>query len=277
MNLNSIREGELKEVFDALEEAFSVTGTDYYVIGAIARDVWYAKGSKTFRQTKDVDFAILVGSKADYEAIKQYLKDNKQFIDSKRNLFVMITPSGIQVDIFPFGEIEIDDEVSFTEEGLANIKVNGFMEVYQSGTEKVEMETGHHFEVATLPSIVLLKLIAFDDRPEMRSKDARDIANIIHHFFDLKADYIYREHSDLFVDEDDDQTLEEIAAKVIGREIKKICADNQPLLERLKQILQSNIDIKEESLFIRNMVAETAGTVEKSIQLIQKLRSTLDD
>lgn len=50
------------------------------------------------------------------------------------------------------------------------------MEVYQSGTEEVEMETGHNFKIATLPSIVLLKLIAFDDRPEKRSKDARDIA-----------------------------------------------------------------------------------------------------
>ncbi len=32
MNLNSIREGELKDAFDALEEAFAATGTDYYII-----------------------------------------------------------------------------------------------------------------------------------------------------------------------------------------------------------------------------------------------------
>jgi hypothetical protein len=44
MNLNNIREGELKEVFDALEEAFAATGTDYYLIGALARDIWYARG-----------------------------------------------------------------------------------------------------------------------------------------------------------------------------------------------------------------------------------------
>lgn len=96
----------------------------------------------------------------------------------------------MQIDILPFGEIGIDDWIKITGEGLTNIKVNGFMEVYQSGTEDVEMETGHHFKIATLSSIVLLKLIAFDDRPEIRFKDARYIANIISHFFDLHADLI---------------------------------------------------------------------------------------
>ena len=102
MNLNNIREGELKEAFDALEEAFAATGTDYYIIGALARDVWYSRGSKTFRQTKDVDFAVMVGSNDDYNAIKQYLKANKNFVDSKGNAFVMYTASGVQVDILPF-------------------------------------------------------------------------------------------------------------------------------------------------------------------------------
>lgn len=55
MNLGSIREGELKEVFDAVEEAFNATGTDYYIIGAMAKDIWYSRRSKAMRQTKDVD------------------------------------------------------------------------------------------------------------------------------------------------------------------------------------------------------------------------------
>jgi len=276
MNLNNIREGELKETFDALEEAFAATGTDYYIIGALARDVWYSRGSKTFRQTKDVDFAVLVGSNDDYNAVKQYLKENKNFVDSKENAFVMHTASGVQVDILPFGEIEIDDAVNFAGAGLTSIKVNGFREVYDSGTAEIKMKTGHNFKIATLPSIVLLKLIAYDDRPERRSKDPRDIANIIAQFFDLQADLIYREHVDLFTEIDSEQTLEEISAKVIGREIKKICATNQNLLGRLKQILQSHIDQNDESLFIRNMIAEARWTVEKSMQLLQNILLSLD-
>lgn len=149
MNLNSIREGELKDAFDALEEAFAATGTDYYIIGALARDVWYPIGSKLFRQTKDVDFAVLVGSTEDYNGVKQYLKENKKFDNSKGNSFALHTDSGIQVDILPFGEIEIDDAVNFSGAGLTSIKVNGFKEVYDSGTEEVKTKTGHNFKIAT--------------------------------------------------------------------------------------------------------------------------------
>ncbi len=50
MSLREIREGELHEVFTALEVAFSATGTDFYIIGAIARDVWYARDKKIIPQ-----------------------------------------------------------------------------------------------------------------------------------------------------------------------------------------------------------------------------------
>src|SRR5690242_428632 len=215
MNLSSIREGELKEIFDALEEAFKALKIDYYLIGALARDIWYARGNIPFRTTKDVDFAVLIGSRAAYDGVKRYLKDRRGFGDNRGNSFVMRAPSGIQVDILPFGEIEIDDGVKIEGAGLTTIKVNGFKEVYRFGTEEVEMKTGHNFKVATLQAIILLKLIAYDDRPEQRSKDARDIANILLHFFDLHADLIYEHHGDLFGVEE--RSLEEISAIVIGR------------------------------------------------------------
>lgn len=271
MQLNNIREGELKDLFDALEEAFDATGTDYYIIGALARDVWYSRGNKTFRQTKDVDLAILVGSQEDYAAVKKYLSEKKGFTATKNNSFVMLTPAGVQVDILPFGEIEIDDGVTITGTGLSNIKVNGFMEVYQWGTQAIEMQTGHQFKIATLPAIVLLKLIAFDDRPEMRSKDARDIANIIAHFFELQAELIYREHVDLFTEEANEQSLEQIAAVVIGREISKIIASNNTIKERLQRILKTHIEIGDKSSFVRNMVAETNSTVEGNVRLLQNM------
>jgi predicted nucleotidyltransferase len=273
MNLSKLREGELKEIFDPLEEAFSATGVDFYIIGALAKYIWYAMGDVDSGQTKDVDFAVLVGSNEDYEAIKNYLKDNKNFEDSKENAFVLFSPSGMQVDILPFGTIEIDDSVTLAGGSLNSTKVNGFQEVYQSGTEDVLLETGHHFNVATLPSIVLLKFIAFDDRPEVRTKDARDIADIIHHFFDLQPDVIYDEHSDLFINDSEDTTLQEISAIVIGREIKKIIASNVALSKRIQSILKVHIDKKEESTFVKNMVAQSGSTVE---QIVLQLKNILD-
>ena len=62
--------------------------------------------------------------------IKTYLKEDKNFADTKGNSIAMISPSGVQVDILPFGEIEIDDSVAVAGGALDIIKVNGFKEVY---------------------------------------------------------------------------------------------------------------------------------------------------
>ena len=72
MNLNKIRQVELKPVFDALEEAFNILSIDFYLIGAIARDIWYAKGNAASTGTRDVDFAVFIANQEDYNSLKTY-------------------------------------------------------------------------------------------------------------------------------------------------------------------------------------------------------------
>ena len=244
------------------------------MIGAIARDVWYARGDKKFRTTKDIDFAILVGSVAQYELVHHYLTAQKEYTSSTTNPFVVIAPDKTAVDLLPFGELAIDHGVEITGEGLTSIQVNGFKEVYETGTKEVEMMDGHHFAVATLPAIVLLKFIAYDDRPEQRIKDARDIANIIAHFFDLEGDMIYEHHSDLFLS-DTNLELDEVAAIVIGREIYAMLKGNQPLYQRLIHILNSHLEKGERSDFVRNMVLETNTTIERMIRYLKGVQTGL--
>ncbi len=251
MSLNKIRQGDLKPVFDALEEAFNKLSINFYLIGAIARDIWYAKGNAVSTGTRDVDFAVFIANQEDYNLLKAYLVNQKNFIESKTNAFVFISPDGLVVDILPFGEIEINDNVHIVGEGLTSIRLNGFKEVFESGTERLELETGHTFEVATLPSIVLLKLISFDDRPEQRLKDPGDIASIIQNYFDLQSDNIYENHTDLF--DNTDFTLQKAGARIIGREIKTIIESNTVLKRKITDILISHINQADESMFIRNM------------------------
>lgn len=275
MNFNKLNETALKEVFSALEETFEKLNIDYYLIGAIARDIWYTRGNKNFRITKDIDFAALVGSLEEYQTVKDYLKDHKGFQDSKGNSFVMTTSSGIQVDILPFGEIEIDDTITLEGTGLTSIKVNGFMEVFNGGTEAVTMESGHVFQVAKLASIILLKLIAFDDRPEHRLKDARDIANILLHYFELEQDQVYgEENQDIFTSESsalEELSLPEIGSLVAGRSINKMIEQNAILHQRIIRILEQHISQKEDSIFVRNMSQEVALPVNEIIKWLQKL------
>ena len=269
MSLNNIREGLLKPVFDALEEAFEKLSIDFYLIGAVARDIWYAKGNAVSTGTKDVDFAVFIANHDDYNRLRKYLVEEKKFVESKTNSFTMISSEGLIVDILPFGEIEIDGQVNIAGEGLTSIQVNGFKEVYESGTENIGFDKGHTFAVATLPSIVLLKLISYDDRPEQRLKDPRDIASIIKGYFDLMSENIYENHSDLF--DTDNFTLQKAGARVIGREIKTIVESNAGLKERIISILKGHIKEADESIFIRNMQADDNFVISVAIDWLNEI------
>lgn len=254
-----MRHGELKPIFDALERAFLQLGIDFYLIGALARQVWYEKADLGFRTTKDVDYAVLIGSHQEYNEVKRHLIDIEGFVEYKGNAFVLIAPDGTQVDILPFGEIESDGSVEISGEGMTSIKVDGMKEVYDAGTELVDFDTGNTFKVATLPAIALLKFIAYDDRPDQRQKDAQDITNLILHFFKLHTDLIYDYHNDLF-DETIVPRFESIGPIVLGREIRKIAQLKGSLVERLEEIMNRHIDLKENSLFVRLMVQATPDT-----------------
>jgi predicted nucleotidyltransferase len=87
----------------------------------------------------------------------------------------LISPDQFQVDLLPFGEIEAAGQVIVERTGMSSIKADGMKEVYAFGAELIHLDTGHTFKAATLPGIVLLKLVAYDDREELRQKDALDI------------------------------------------------------------------------------------------------------
>ncbi|PVD51543.1 hypothetical protein DC498_14055 [Terrimonas sp.] len=267
--LKHINDKELEELFALLGEVFHAHNIDYYLIGAIARDYWYKKGQLQSRISRDVDFAVLIPAKKEYEQVRTALQQ-KGFTETRQNAFVLISPSGIQIDLLPFGDIEIDDSVVLEGEGMTSIKVNGFKEVYQAGTEETDIADKYSFKAATLSSIVLLKLISYDDRPERRAKDPRDIAGIIRDFFHLQSDLIYNHHSDLFITEEELE-LTDIAAMVIGREMKKVCVDNHTLCTRIKNILADEIKKGQASPFLRRMQEETSFDIEMMKIWLEKL------
>lgn len=267
--LKDINDKELEELFALLGEVFHAYKIDYYLIGAIARDYWYKKGQLQSRISRDVDFAVLIPAKEEYEQVRTALQ-HKGFTETKQNAFVLISTSSIQIDLLPFGDIEIDDSVVLEGEGMTSIKVNGFKEVYQAGTEETDIADKYSFKAATLSSIVLLKLISYDDRPERRGKDPRDIAGIIRDFFHLQSGLIYDHHSDLFI-KDNDLELTDISALVIGREMKKICLDNAVLRNRVEKILSEEIRKGQTSPFLRRMQEETSFDIEMMKMWLEKL------
>ena len=99
---------------------------------------------------------------------------------------------------------------------------------------------------------MLLKFIAWDDRPEYRLKDLQDIAVILDNYFHRFSDDIYDNHSDLF----DNRELEEIAAYVIGRKIKSIIGDSADLKKRIIHILTDKQKAIAERLILKTEQGE---------------------
>lgn len=263
---------EITEMLSALERGFEKFGIDFYLVGAVARDVWMSGINKIAprRTTGDIDFAVLIIDKGTYEALKTYLVETEGFYPFKGNSFVLIWKDKTEVDLLPFGAIE-DEDGKVTTNGLSltNINLQGFTEVYEEGLPQLELEGQHHFKFCTLPGIVLLKLIAWDDRPEKRRDDINDISDILNHFFNMYDNEIWGNHHDLFEEEAD---LKHIAAKVMGREMKKIAARNEKLFARIEGILNANTDDMPNSKMAAMMIEYFDNTVEDNVLLLQQLK-----
>jgi predicted nucleotidyltransferase len=264
---------EITAMLSALERGFKIFGIDFYLVGAVARDVWMRGINKIAprRTTGDIDFAVLINDKGTYEALKEYLVNTEGFHPYKGNSFVLIWKDKTEVDLLPFGAIENEDRRVIADGlGLTNISLQGFTEVYEEGLPELDLEGEHQFKFCTLPGIVLLKMIAWDDRPEQRRDDIKDISDILNHFFNMYDNEIWENHHDLFGKDDTD--LKYIAARVMEREMGKIARRNEKLLGRIAGILAANTNDIANSQMAAIMVEYFENTLEENVLLLQELK-----
>jgi predicted nucleotidyltransferase len=275
INLKKFRQEGLKEILDIMETVFNEIGIDfYYLIGAVARDIWFEKEKINSRTTKDIDFAILISDISQFEFAKDLLKQNHQFTLVKGNEFALVSPKGITIDLLPFGALETNDGSTIDVIGLHNIKVNGFKEIAKTGVVEVHSEE-NTFNVATLSSIILLKLISFDDRPEHRQKDPADIASIIQVFFNIESSTFFDTYFDLLERIDEGKDI--IAARCVGRQLKGILNENDALKKRITNILQRHITAKNGNTFTEIMAQSSNQTIEQINALLSEISMGIED
>lgn len=268
---NKIRsEGNYKEILEALERGFSKFGIDFYLVGATARDVWM-KGVHEMlpkRATSDIDFGIMIKDSDIFADLKNYLIEVEGFVPYRENAFVLIWKDKTQVDLIPFGELEKQGVATVKGTGFISMNVEGFKEVYEEAAEEIQTDDINKFKVCTLAGIVILKLIAWDDRPEMRGDDIDDIAEIIKNYFHFNSEAIWENHSDLFTD---DNNLDDIASQYLGREIGKIVSGNPKLIERIKLILGKGLADSNSNNLDELLATESDETIDFSRSLISHI------
>src|SRR5690554_2337263 len=154
-----------KETFDCIDQIMKDHQVPFYLIGvnAMALEL-LKKGIKPSRGTKDIDFAIMISSMDKYEEISQSLVQNG-YNKVKAPWTFYSDKYNVAIDILPFGQIEENDTINFNKR-YSDLHVLGFREVLEEAVE-VEIEE-KVVNIPPLPGMIVLKLVAWSDRPEER-------------------------------------------------------------------------------------------------------------
>lgn len=235
-----------KEVFEIFDEIMQKYRIPYYLIGvsAIALEL-LKKNIKPSRGTKDIDFAIMISSTKEYQKIITDL-ESKGFTKVQAPWTFYNKAFNAVVDVLPFGEIEEEFTLNFDKRNI-DLHVLGLKEVLADSREIYIDEK--LVQIPPLQGMVILKLIAWSDRPEDRDQDPGDILKIIQHYFDYNYDEILENHNDIFPEGELDEL--KISARVLGRNARKYLQSSKKLEGRVLKILIENTSSPQNSDFLK--------------------------
>ncbi|WP_221407842.1 hypothetical protein [Reichenbachiella faecimaris] len=122
-------------------------------------------------------------------------------------------------------------------------------------------------QIPSLPGMVILKLVAWNDRPEERENDLSDILRIIQHFYDLEFDDIADHHYDLLATDILDELL--VSAEVLGRKCRIYLEKSTTLSDRITGILKNELTINEKSAIARDWARKLDKDVNYASSIIR--------
>lgn len=255
---NDLPAGELQaQVMLQVADALRSINKDYFVIGATARDI-LAKMLKCVakRKTADLDITVAVGAWEDFELVMKALV-NRGFRKDKnvrQRLYYGHGETEFTLDVVPFGGIAIPDNVfSWPGEPDTKLSVVGFESALKH-TYEIDMDGQFTFVIPTAPALFMLKLVAWNDRSKrLVYKDAVDLDFLIRSYYlenSTREDFIpiYEK-----IPNADEYSW---GAAMITTDLLQVA--NQEDLKALKNIIDDELTIAEQSKLLQNCLPEKA-------------------
>lgn len=244
----------LKDLLKELSGFFGGVNVDFYVIGATARDIILSNLHDLVpeRKTDDLDIAIAISDWSQFQSIEENLPKIEGFAKSKEQKQRFIYKGIYVIDIVPFGDVAEDDgNIYWPPDETIAMSVWGFPEMADS-TISVEIDGEFSIQIASLPGLFILKLVAWKDRHLSGSKDAYDMALLLTNYLDINIERAVEEHYDLYETDEFDQVI--AGAQLMARDVKLLIRNNEKTLEYLYEILAKEIELAEESQLINQLV-----------------------
>jgi predicted nucleotidyltransferase len=254
------------EVFNIIDKTLLKLNIPYYLVGVSAVALELLKeGIKPSRGTKDIDFAIMIASLDEFEQVVTEL-EVAGFNKVKAPWTLYHPQYNIAIDLLPFGQIEENDTVNFNER-YTDLHVLGFKEVMQHAISVAIEEK--FAQIPPLHGMVILKLIAWNDRPEERDNDLKDILLIIKEYFDFNSDEIYEFYFDTFPEEFDKII---VAARVLGRKAGEIIKASEKVKIRVLEVINNNTANFEKAPIAERWARENDWTIEYAISILENVK-----
>ncbi|CAD0006113.1 nucleotidyl transferase AbiEii/AbiGii toxin family protein [Flavobacterium salmonis] len=244
----------LKELLKTLTIYFNSIDTHFYIIGATARDIIFSvvHDQESGRKTFDLDIAIAIPDWNDFEKISAELTSTGNFKKSTEEKQKFFFKDVYELDIVPFGEIAKEDQnIYWPPEEDHAMSVRGFTEIAKN-TLSLIVDKEFTIQVATLPGIFFLKIIAWKDRNHRTGKDAEDISFIIESYLEIYRNNLQEENYDIY--EDDNYNEYNAGAILIGRDLKKLFTGKKEIETEVIKILENELKKEETSILIYQII-----------------------
>jgi predicted nucleotidyltransferase len=244
----------LKELLYRLTLYFDSIDTQFYIIGATARDIVLSAihNQEPGRKTFDLDIAIAIPNWDDFEKIAVELCALDDFKKSTKQKQRFHYKDVYELDIVPFGEIAKEDQnIYWPPEEDHAMSVRGFSEVAKN-TLALIIDEEFTIQVASLPGIFILKLIGWKDRHHKTAKDADDISFIIDSYLEINQDNLAEKNYDIY--HQDNYTTYNAGAILMGRDLKKLFAGQTETKNEVLAIIESELEEAERSILISHIM-----------------------
>lgn len=254
----------LLRLIGALDQVAKQLKISYFVIGATARDILmeHVYELEAARATRDVDFAVAVSSWGEFERLKAQLIATAGFFPGE-HAHRLTFGEGIgayPLDLVPFDGVEQGGEIAWPPKGEFVMNVSGYVEAFHSALD-VEIAPGFKVKVVSLPAMAILKILAWNDRPE-GDKHASDVLLILRNYHQAgQFDRLYAECMDLL--EAHGYDVELSGAALLGRDAQRDITQ-----ETRDQVIAVFANQKNFEKFNSHMMKSHTGDVERTTLLL---------
>lgn len=170
------------EVLGVMARVLSEHGWKFVLIGAMIPQLLIdlRQGRDSLSQTtRDADAVVMVASWEDFRRMRQQLfRAGFQPGSAPHELRF---GEDVRVDLIPFGPELVEEDRLVWPEADRVMSTLGIEEAFESARPE-ELAPGLSLPVVPIPGMMLLKLVAYQDRPEERARDLTDVVYCFEHY-----------------------------------------------------------------------------------------------